>query len=92
MECNRCGCCCVEFSVPRITIYNYNIFLKKYPFLGVVRWGGTEKLMVPVFVCDRLVQGENDTRICSDYLNRPDFCSCFPEKGQPRPATCSIPL
>lgn len=88
MHCNKCGMCCKRFSVPRVTIYNYHEFLKIYPFLTVSDWGGTDKCMVPIFDCSRLVQGENGTFVCSDYENRPTFCKAFPERDQKVPSIC----
>jgi len=90
MNCNMCGACCTRFSVPRISIYNYRDFLKTHTFLEVIDWGGTDKCMIPVFKCTRLKPGPNNTQICSNYRNRPDFCVAFPQTGQRKPAMCSV--
>ena len=90
MACKKCGKCCVGFCVPRISVYNYREFCREHPSLRFFRWGGTDKLMIPVFECSNLVSNGNGERVCSDYAHRPDFCREFPERSQFRPAGCGF--
>lgn len=90
-KCTHCGVCCQNFSIPKVSVYNTQQALARYPFLthknGHIRKVG--KVWVPIFNCTRL-KWKDGKSYCSDYENRPDFCKKFPEDDQPRPEKCTM--
>ena len=90
MACKRCGNCCVDFSVFGVYSDNESEFLRKHSFLERVglRNPYSEK-PIPIFRCRRLLRIDNNTRVCSDYENRPDFCHNHPASERSRSIGCT---
>jgi len=89
-KCNKCGKCCREFSIPRITFYQMGQLLKTYPFLhysGDFIYIGTTP--IPRFTCERLKK-VNGSYKCASYNERPPFCKKFPEGNEERPEGCPL--
>lgn len=92
MACKKCGNCCVNFSVFGVYSDNKNEFLTKYPFLEYLGLRNPySERPVPIFRCKRLVRVGN-TRVCSDYEDRPNFCQNHPASERTRSVGCTMEI
>lgn len=92
MACRKCGHCCVDFSVFGVYSDNESEFLRKYSFMesSGLRNPYSER-PVPIFRCTRLVK-VGDTKVCSDYENRPNFCRNHPASERTRSIGCTAEI